>query len=126
MYRSRVDFKDENYALQYDEVLPVADTATYVLHSKNLFYYSQTIPSPLPALNNQIEFEKGFKCNENIFLADRNQDVFLFNTNSHSLIKVPLPGNELLLNGGNLIWENGMKNPILFKKDAGCCTSTVR
>ena len=120
LYNSEINFKKEIYALQYDCTLPVSDTATFVLHTNNLFYYSATITSPVLALNPPLQIAGAFKYGQDIFLVDLQKEIFLLDKESRNLIKL----SSLENNGfsqkdiieGTIIWENGMTHPILFNK----------
>src|SRR6185369_4029748 len=59
LYNSKIDFTKKLYSFLTDRAFPLGDTAAYLTHKnhKNLFmYYSQTVLTPVDALDDTITF----------------------------------------------------------------------
>ena len=119
LYKQNIDFQKQVYSLQYARTLPINDTATFVLRANNLYYYSLNT-SPVPAFDLQTQFNAAFKCGENTFLIDLQKNIFLLEKWSRKLIRLSVHERDGFsqsdLTDGNIIWETGMKHPILFNK----------
>ena len=109
------------YALQFDQVTPVTDTSCLIFRNSVLVYFSismggaerLTLPDP--------GVRWIFKCGNEIFLADKNNNFWQFNRSTRGFSKQSLqqrgiptdqnPGNSIL------IWDNGMEFPLLVNKE---------
>jgi signal transduction histidine kinase len=113
--------KNGPYALQFDQIIPETDTSCLILRNNTLYYFSismlQTEPLALP----DPGVRWGFKSGKELFLTDRKNNFWHFNTSSRTFTRINLqqkdvpsstdPGNSILL------WDNGMAFPLLLNKE---------
>jgi len=107
------------FALQFDRVLPQSDTSCFILHGGQLYYFSLSmkLPALLPSPGGAIT--TAFKCGNEFFLADNQNNFYRIEKTSHRFSPI-----ELTISGAAardvrknpLLWENGMENPILFSE----------
>ena len=120
LYKTKIDFKKQVYTLQFDKILPLGDTTAFVVHPDSLVYYSRSTPLLVTVLNDK-KIHDGFKCDNNFFVIDQKNDVLLFDRKTRRCVKtkISVDGHEIQedLKQAIFIWENGMKNPILFTKE---------
>ncbi|MEQ1676138.1 MAG: ATP-binding protein [Chitinophagaceae bacterium] len=109
------------FALQFDQVLPQSDTATFLLHLGRLYYFSLSMRSPVLLSVQVNDVSTAFKCGDEIFVADRAGGLWRFDTITRQFYK-----SEIFFAGGppkpdirkNLfLWENGMEEPVLINED---------
>jgi signal transduction histidine kinase len=119
LLNAKIDFKKQVFSTQYNPIFPSGDTAAYIIKSPDIFYFSNTVTSPIK-VNLEKEIDKGFKTNDKIFLYDAAKNISLFNEVSHQMVNIPLESEPNLsiddIKKGTMIWESGMQNPILFSK----------
>ncbi len=120
-YNKDHKISDGPFALQFDQVLPQSDTATFLLHSGRLYYFSLSMRSPVLLSLQVKDVTTAFKCGDAIFIADRAGGLWRFDMTSFLFYK-----SEIYFASGiakpdsrkNLfLWENGMKEPVLINGD---------
>lgn len=109
------------FSLQFDRVLPVSDTAFFILHAGRLFYFPRSQPSPVPVSSIGDRIVSGFRCGNEIFLADASGALWILNREQLKLTPVilDLENGPVAFNSkkSSFVWENGMDAPILFSGD---------
>ncbi len=118
LYNSRIDYQEKVFAPQFNQTFSTNDTAAFVLYLGRLYYYTQTVLAPVHAFKNEMEFDYGFQCGDNIFLVDALKNIFHFDPVTRRIDKIQFAENTGLsardVQQGYLIWESGMSNPVIL------------
>lgn len=109
------------FALQFDQVMPLNDTACYIIHSGQLYYFSLQLRSPILVPLNASRISTGFLCGKEIFLADGSGHLWQLDQQNNRLT----PHTLHFENGpatydakkSSFVWENGMDYPVFFTGD---------
>ncbi len=109
------------FALQFDNVIPVSDTAFLIQRGNNLMYFSISMKEPAKAALPGSGISWGFKTGEQIVFADKKNHYWLYDKITHGFKEIALqfPDNLSSFDPGNtlLIWDNGMAFPLLVNKE---------
>ncbi|MBL7745153.1 MAG: HAMP domain-containing histidine kinase [Chitinophagaceae bacterium] len=121
LYKTDVDFsKTGPYSLQFDKMLALGDTASFVVHMGRLFYYSQTIRQPVQVSPANMVINSGFKADTNFFVRERQNAIYLlerpFGRFTPVHVRNEVTGDILDDPYNVFIWENGRSQPLLFNK----------
>jgi signal transduction histidine kinase/ligand-binding sensor domain-containing protein len=102
-----------------DKIVPVSDTACFILNNGNLFYHSISFNKA-----QRLPFEKGtvnnfFKIDNSYFITSNKKDIFLLNPYNFTVTPVSFAaaGLDILKtkNNNNLLyWQNGMNSPVFI------------
>jgi len=105
-----------------DKIIPLNDTACFVLSLGNLFYHSISFTKA-----QQLPFEKAtisnfFKIGESFFITNNKKEIFLLNPNNFAVtpVRFATTGLDILRtkNNNNLLyWQNGMNSPVFIDDD---------
>lgn len=109
------------FATQFDQVFPESDTSAFILHQNRLYYFRSSLLTPTPVSLPAIRINYGFISNNEIFLADGKNELWLLNKKTKILTKsilefdktttLPDPARSIFF------WETGMQYPIMIFED---------
>ena len=112
--------KPTGFSSGFSKIVPISDTACFILSQGNLFYFSISLKDPVTQ-----SYEKGnvtsiFKINGSYFLINNKKEIFLINIKEQTLSPVSFSGNgnnllKPFTNSNTLFWQTGMKNPVLIE-----------
>jgi signal transduction histidine kinase len=106
----------EIFSARYTNVVSLSDTSAFFKSADELYYYSLSMPAPVLC---RKEVSSLFKLAGKICISTSAQQVFTIgsgNPGPSQIQYIPVAGNlTYLLTGTEIRYENGMKNPLVFK-----------
>lgn len=120
-YQKNHSLKNGTFALQFDNVIPVSDTATLILRNTGLFYFSLSMAQPERAAIPGDKISWAFKSGGQLFLSNKENNYWLYNGEDQmyeqrllTYRNSPPPADPF---NSLLIWDNGMDFPILINRE---------
>ena len=108
------------FGIQFDRIVPLDDTTTFIIHYGEVYKYSISQRKPITLFNDGKDFINGFKSNEGYFLCSATNELFKYDINEQHLIPIRIiarqDGHQFNLSEIKIIWENGMQQPVIFEK----------
>lgn len=109
------------FAIQFDRVLPVSDTAFFLRHQERFYYFSISMKLPEVLTTPGAAVSSAFKSGGNVFIVDDSGQIWLVDQFTHRFSPVSFkpgfsPGIPDFKNNP-LIWENGMQHPVYIAGD---------
>ncbi|MBL7733245.1 MAG: HAMP domain-containing histidine kinase [Chitinophagaceae bacterium] len=109
------------FAVQFDRVLPVNDTAGFIHRGNQLFYFTREMKTPVLLSLPLKKISSTFRCDGAIFAGDGTGKFWQISEGGARLSPVEFafaPGARIAANTGYIfIWENGMNHPLLLDGD---------
>jgi signal transduction histidine kinase len=106
------------FAVQFDKIIPVADTAAYILHHGFLYFFSISMETAVLLSHIPQKINAGFIANGEVYFNDNQATVWKLHQPTMELIKADLIfENEVLKPAAAkniFIWENGIEFPIIL------------
>ena len=121
LYAANHQISNGPFALQFDQVMPLNDTASYIIHTGQLYYFSLHLRSPIQVPLNATRASTGFLCGKEIFVVDALGHLWQLDQQNNHLT----PHTLHFENGpaaydakkSSFVWENGMDYPVFFTGD---------
>jgi signal transduction histidine kinase len=120
-YAADHQVKNGPFALQFDQVMPLNDTACFILHTGQLYYFSISLETPTQLALTVSRAINAFQCGNEIFLIDISGQLWQLNQQTYQLTQVTMyfENSPVIYDTkkSSFVWENGMENPIFFAGD---------
>lgn len=119
LFKKKHQFSNGPFTLQFDRVLPVNDTSCIINRNEKIFYLSISAHSPVLWSFPAKKLRSSFKCGNNLFTCDENNNIWLIDPFGKSLGKTIIEFNAVnvrkpVLMKSFIAWETGMEFPILI------------
>jgi signal transduction histidine kinase len=104
----------------YINVVPVSDTSCLAISAGKLFYYSVSMPKPVPVISAPSFVKTLFAENGHVYFYDHRKRLFSYNSSRDEYkeeVLVDANGDEFFLKDENsrIFWQPGMESPILLQ-----------
>lgn len=121
LYGGNHSFNSGPFALQFDKVLPINDTACFIVHTNRLFYFTLSMKTPQLLTTPVQNIISSFKCSGEVFVIDKNNNCWLLDKTTLLPVKINFTFETSLLKPNIktslLLWDNGLDFPILINKE---------